>query len=168
MKGGPAGLTSARSAPRPAPTPPRSIHRDALTRLERRRTLSLSERRATQRFRRLSNLEEITCRANTQTRRGVSRTQGRLLPHLSAAWWPSPRGLNRAVKAICGERQQTCTIAAFIRWGVSDDEGILVQATLLASIRVKAETQAEAELKLREALSASDANLGRLDDAPII
>ena len=35
----------------------------------------------------------------------------------------------------------------------------LFHATLLASIRVKAETQAEAELKLREALSASDANL---------
>ena len=44
----------------------------------------------------------------------------------------------------------------------------LFHATLLASIRVKAETQAEAELKLREALSASDANLGMLDDAPII
>ena len=44
----------------------------------------------------------------------------------------------------------------------------LFHATLLASIRVKAETQAEAELRLRETLSASDANLGRLDDAPII
>ena len=44
----------------------------------------------------------------------------------------------------------------------------LFHATLLASIRVRAETQAEAELKLREALSASDANLGMLDDAPII
>ena len=44
----------------------------------------------------------------------------------------------------------------------------LFHATLLASIRVKAETQAEAELKLREALSASDANLGMLDDAPIV
>jgi len=44
----------------------------------------------------------------------------------------------------------------------------LFQATLLASIRVRAETQAEAELKLREALSASDANLGMLDDAPIV
>ena len=32
----------------------------------------------------------------------------------------------------------------------------------------KAETQAEAELKLREALSASDANLGMLDDALIV
>jgi len=44
----------------------------------------------------------------------------------------------------------------------------LFHATLLVSIRVKAETQAEAELKLREALSASDANLGMLDDAPIV
>jgi hypothetical protein len=42
------------------------------------------------------------------------------------------------------------------------------QATLLTSIRVKAETQAEAEQKLRAALTASDANLGMLDDAPII
>jgi hypothetical protein len=42
------------------------------------------------------------------------------------------------------------------------------QVTLLASIRVKAETQAEAEQKLRAALMASDANLGMLDDAPII
>jgi hypothetical protein len=42
------------------------------------------------------------------------------------------------------------------------------QATLLASIRVKAETQAEAELKLRTALEGSDANLGMLDDAPIV
>jgi hypothetical protein len=42
------------------------------------------------------------------------------------------------------------------------------QATLLASIRVKAETQAEAELKLRAALEGSDANLGMLDDAPIV
>jgi hypothetical protein len=42
------------------------------------------------------------------------------------------------------------------------------QATLLASIRVKADTQAEAELKLRTALEASDANLGMLDDEPIV
>jgi hypothetical protein len=42
------------------------------------------------------------------------------------------------------------------------------QATLLASIRVKAETQAEAELKLRVALEASEANLGILDDTPIV
>ncbi len=42
------------------------------------------------------------------------------------------------------------------------------QATLLASIRVKAKTQAEAELKLRAALEGSDANLGMLDDAPIV
>jgi hypothetical protein len=42
------------------------------------------------------------------------------------------------------------------------------QATLLASIRVKAETRAEAEQKLRAALAASDANLGMLDDAPIV
>ena len=42
------------------------------------------------------------------------------------------------------------------------------QATLIASIRVKAETRAEAEQKLRAALAASDANLGMLDDAPIV
>jgi len=42
------------------------------------------------------------------------------------------------------------------------------QATLLASIRVKAETRAEAEQKLRVALAASDANLGMLDDAPVV
>ena len=42
------------------------------------------------------------------------------------------------------------------------------QVTLLASIRVKAETQAEAELKLRTALEGSYANLGMLDDAPIV
>jgi len=42
------------------------------------------------------------------------------------------------------------------------------QATLLASIRVKAKTQAEAELKLRTALEGADANLGMLDDAPIV
>jgi hypothetical protein len=34
------------------------------------------------------------------------------------------------------------------------------QATLLSSIRVKAETQAEAELKLRAALEASEVSLG--------
>jgi hypothetical protein len=42
------------------------------------------------------------------------------------------------------------------------------QATLLASIRVKAKTQGEAERKLREALGVTDANLGMLDDAPIV
>ncbi len=42
------------------------------------------------------------------------------------------------------------------------------QATLIASIRVTAETRAEAEEKLRVALAASDANLGMLDDAPIV
>ena len=42
------------------------------------------------------------------------------------------------------------------------------QATLLASIRVKADTEAEAELKLRAALTASEANLGMLDDTPIV
>jgi hypothetical protein len=42
------------------------------------------------------------------------------------------------------------------------------QATLLASIRVMADTQAEAELKVRAALEASDANLGVLDGAPIV
>ena len=44
----------------------------------------------------------------------------------------------------------------------------LFQVTLLASIPVKAETQAEAELKLRSALEASEANLGMLDDTPIV
>jgi len=43
-----------------------------------------------------------------------------------------------------------------------------LQATLIATIRVKAETRAEAELKLRGALEASDANLGTLDDEPIV
>jgi hypothetical protein len=43
-----------------------------------------------------------------------------------------------------------------------------LQATLIATIRVKAETRAEAELKLRAALEASDANLGTLDDEPIV
>jgi hypothetical protein len=42
------------------------------------------------------------------------------------------------------------------------------QATLLASIRVRAETQAEAELKLRTALKGSDANLGMLDATLIV
>jgi hypothetical protein len=42
------------------------------------------------------------------------------------------------------------------------------QATLIASICVEAETQAEAEQKLRVALAASDANLGMLDDAPLV
>jgi hypothetical protein len=42
------------------------------------------------------------------------------------------------------------------------------QVTLLASIHVKAKTQAEAEQKLRTALEGSDANLGMLDDAPIV
>ena len=44
----------------------------------------------------------------------------------------------------------------------------LFQVTLLASIPVKAETQTEAELKLRAALEASEANLGMLDDTPIV
>jgi hypothetical protein len=43
-----------------------------------------------------------------------------------------------------------------------------LQATLIATIRVKAETKAEAEQKLRAALETSDANLGMLDDAPIV
>ena len=43
-----------------------------------------------------------------------------------------------------------------------------LQATLIATIRVKAETRAEAEQKLRAALAASDANLGMLDDEPIV
>ncbi len=42
------------------------------------------------------------------------------------------------------------------------------QVTLIASIRVKAETITDAEHKLREALAASDANLGMLDDEPIV
>ena len=43
-----------------------------------------------------------------------------------------------------------------------------LQATLIATIRVKAETRAEAEQKLRAALEASDANLGMLDGEPIV
>jgi hypothetical protein len=42
------------------------------------------------------------------------------------------------------------------------------QATLLATISVEAATQAEAERKLRTALETSDANLGFLDNAPIV
>ena len=42
------------------------------------------------------------------------------------------------------------------------------QATLLASIRVKADTEHEAEQKLRAALMASEANLGMLDETPIV
>ena len=42
------------------------------------------------------------------------------------------------------------------------------QATLLASITVEAKASAEAERKLRAALSASDANLGMLDNEPIV
>ena len=42
------------------------------------------------------------------------------------------------------------------------------QVTLIASIRVKAVTTADAEHKLREALAASHANLGMLDDKPIV
>ena len=43
-----------------------------------------------------------------------------------------------------------------------------LQATLIATIRVKAETRAEAEQKLRAVLEASDANLGTSDDEPIV
>jgi hypothetical protein len=42
------------------------------------------------------------------------------------------------------------------------------QATLLATISVEAATQAEAERKLRTVLETSDANLGFLDNAPIV
>jgi hypothetical protein len=42
------------------------------------------------------------------------------------------------------------------------------QATLLTSIRVKADTEVEAEQKLRAALMASKANLGMLDATPIV
>ena len=42
------------------------------------------------------------------------------------------------------------------------------QATLLATIAVEAATQAEAERKLRTVLETSDANLGFLDNAPIV
>jgi hypothetical protein len=42
------------------------------------------------------------------------------------------------------------------------------QATLLASIRVKADTEAEAEQKLRAALMVSEANLGMLDGTLIV
>jgi hypothetical protein len=41
------------------------------------------------------------------------------------------------------------------------------QVTLIASIRVKAGTRAQAEHKLREGLAVSDANLGVIDDEPI-
>jgi hypothetical protein len=42
------------------------------------------------------------------------------------------------------------------------------QVTMLASIRVKAATQVEADRKLRVALAASEANLGMLDNEPIV
>jgi hypothetical protein len=42
------------------------------------------------------------------------------------------------------------------------------QATLLATISVEAATQAEGERKLRTVLETSDANLGFLDNAPIV
>jgi hypothetical protein len=42
------------------------------------------------------------------------------------------------------------------------------QATLLATISVEAATQAEGERKLRTVLETSDANLGFLDNAPIL
>ena len=38
----------------------------------------------------------------------------------------------------------------------------------MATIRVKAETRAEAEQKLHLVLAASDVNLGTLDDEPIV
>ncbi len=44
----------------------------------------------------------------------------------------------------------------------------LFQATLIASISVTAETRAYAERKLRDALAASEAKLGMLDDEPIV
>ena len=42
------------------------------------------------------------------------------------------------------------------------------RATLLATIPVEAATQAEAKQKLRTVLETSDANLGFLDNAPIV
>jgi hypothetical protein len=42
------------------------------------------------------------------------------------------------------------------------------QATLVASIHVKAGTKTQAEQKLRDVLAASVAHLGMLDDKPII
>jgi hypothetical protein len=42
------------------------------------------------------------------------------------------------------------------------------QATLLATISVEAATKVEAERKLRTVLETSDANLGFLDNAPIV
>ena len=43
-----------------------------------------------------------------------------------------------------------------------------LQATLIVSIAVKAETRADSERKLREALALSRANLGMLDNKPIV
>ena len=48
------------------------------------------------------------------------------------------------------------------------DTQFTFQATLLATISVEAATQAEAERKLRTVLETSDANLGFLDNAPIV
>ena len=42
------------------------------------------------------------------------------------------------------------------------------QTTLLATISVEAATQAEAERKLRTVLETSNANLGFLDNTPIV
>jgi hypothetical protein len=41
-------------------------------------------------------------------------------------------------------------------------------ATLLADVGVEAETRVEAEQKLREALTGSDATLGTLEGKPIV
>ena len=43
-----------------------------------------------------------------------------------------------------------------------------LQATLIVSIPVQADTRADAARKLREALASSCANLGMLDDDPIV
>ena len=43
-----------------------------------------------------------------------------------------------------------------------------LQATLIVSIHVKAQTRADSEQKLREALASSCANLGMLNDEPIV
>jgi hypothetical protein len=54
-------------------------------------------------------------------------------------------------------------------WGSSKPNWrFTLQATLIATIRVKAETRVEAEQKLHSVLAASHANLGTLDDEPIV
>ena len=110
-------------------------------------------------------------------------------PARSGSWWRScrpQRGISNA-PAIAASRVQPMrrsrTLrsasktpmerpAAHVHQVDARGEPVMIeftlQATLIATIRVKAETRVEAERKLRAALEASDANLGMLDDEPIV